>query len=377
MELNDRVVRNLYEAAAGLIPWQDALGSLHREMSCAGVQLVVVEKSAGTLVMSEQSIADMLPNNIDGVLDHVREYHRHDPHMAHAAGLAVGEVMHSAESFPLDKWKAHKFYAEYWSAYGVHDLIAAKIAEDDRHVVMLGMTRTLEQPTFSSIEMKVLERYIGHLASAYRIVRHLGIIQATARAGLAIIEASTRPMILIDAQHNIVISNAPGETIINAGTSVYKQSGKLICRSPRGAAALRQGLAELQIKINDCYFQQRRVAVRIEGETREHQILCSLWALRPAETMGLFGAAEVILITVAPAPSSSVDVVLVASMFELTPAEAKVAVALVEGLDLRKIARSHNTALETVRSQLKAIFLKTGTRRQSDLVALLLRSIAT
>jgi DNA-binding CsgD family transcriptional regulator len=93
--------------------------------------------------------------------------------------------------------------------------------------------------------------------------------------------------------------------------------------------------------------------------------------------MGLFGAVEVILITVAPAPSGSVDAVLVASMFELTPAEAKLAVALVEGLDLQKIARSHNTALETVRSQLKAIFLKTGTRRQSDLIALVLRSVAT
>lgn len=375
MELSDRVIRNLYEAAAGLISWQDALGSLHRQMSCAGVQLVVIEKPTGALVMSEQSTADMLPNNIDGVLDHVREYHRHDPHMAHAAGLAVGEVMHSAESFPLDQWKTHKFYAEYWSAYGVHDLIAAKIAEDERHVVMLGMTRTLEQPTFNSLDMKVLERYIEHLASAYRIVRHLGVIQATARAGLALIEASTRPMILIDARHNIVVSNAAGKAIIAAGTSFYEQSGKLRCRGNRGAASLDDGLAELRSKSIDPNAQQRRVAVRIDGETPAHPILCSLWALRPAETMGLFGAAEVILITVAPAPTGSVDGVLVASMFDLTPVEARVAVALVEGLDLQRIARSHNNALETVRSQLKAIFVKTGTRRQSELIALLLRSV--
>jgi DNA-binding CsgD family transcriptional regulator len=375
VDLNDRVIRNLYEAAAGVISWQDALGSLHREMSCAGVQLVTVEKSVGALVMSEQSIGAMSPNNIDGVLDHVREYHRHDPHMVHAAGLAVGEVMHSAESFPLDKWKAHKFYTEYWSAYGVHDLIAAKIAEDDRHVVMLGMTRTVEQPGFNSNDRKVLERYIGHLSSAYRIIRHLGAVQATARAGLALIQASSRPMILIDAQQNIIISNAPGKTVMTAGNSVYEHAGKLECRSHRGAAALNRGLTELSNAIES--DPQRRVAVRIDGKTKEHQILCSLWALKPAKTMGLFGAVEVILITVAPAPSGSVDAVLVASMFELTPAEAKLAVALVEGLDLQKIARSHNTALETVRSQLKAIFLKTGTRRQSDLIALVLRSVAT
>jgi len=77
--ISDEVVRNLYEAAAGLIPWPQALGTLHREMNCSGVQLVAVDKADGRLVMSEQPTAEMLPANIDGTLDHVREYHRHDP----------------------------------------------------------------------------------------------------------------------------------------------------------------------------------------------------------------------------------------------------------------------------------------------------------
>jgi DNA-binding CsgD family transcriptional regulator len=378
--ISDEVVRNLYEAAAGLIPWPQALGTLHREMNCSGVQLVAVDKIDGRLVMSEQPTAEMLPANIDGTLDHVREYHRHDPHMVYAATLPIGVVMHTASSFPAEKWESHPFYREYWSAYGVRELIAAKVAEDDRHIVMLGMTRTNEMPMYTSNDLKILERYVSHLASAYRIVRHLGVLQASAQAGLALIEASARPMLLIDAEQNIVTSNAPARRILKTRSVIYDQSGKLRYRSSESAAALRSSLTELQISSDSALDNtyRRRVAVRLDGGGATREILlCSLWAMRPAATMGVFGQSTVVLLTIASNSIGTVDSVFLSSMFDLTPAEAKVAVALVGGRDLQTIATTHSVSLETIRSHLKAIFAKTGAHRQSELIAILLRVTAT
>lgn len=57
----------------------------------------------------------------------------------------------------------------------------------------------------------------------------------------------------------------------------------------------------------------------------------------------------------------------------LTLAEARVACRLAGGADLWSIARELQIARETVRTHLKRIYSKTGTRRQAELVALVVR----
>lgn len=64
---------------------------------------------------------------------------------------------------------------------------------------------------------------------------------------------------------------------------------------------------------------------------------------------------------------------LLQALFDLTPAEARVARAISSGGNPNAIAREAGTSPETVRSQLKQVFLKTSTSRQNELTALLHR----
>jgi DNA-binding CsgD family transcriptional regulator len=59
--------------------------------------------------------------------------------------------------------------------------------------------------------------------------------------------------------------------------------------------------------------------------------------------------------------------------FGLTAAEARLATRLASGEALEAVADELGIAKETARSQLKAIFGKTGVHRQSEFVALLAR----
>jgi DNA-binding CsgD family transcriptional regulator len=58
-------------------------------------------------------------------------------------------------------------------------------------------------------------------------------------------------------------------------------------------------------------------------------------------------------------------------LFGLTAAETQLAVELARGHSLLDIARSRRLSRTTIRTQLGALFVKTQTRRQADLVALL------
>jgi DNA-binding CsgD family transcriptional regulator len=61
-----------------------------------------------------------------------------------------------------------------------------------------------------------------------------------------------------------------------------------------------------------------------------------------------------------------------AEFFGLSPAEARVAAALLTGKTLAEIAASSGVRITTVRTQLASILKKVGAERQADLVRILL-----
>ena len=60
----------------------------------------------------------------------------------------------------------------------------------------------------------------------------------------------------------------------------------------------------------------------------------------------------------------------------LTAAEQRVARGLLEGLTLAEVAGRNGVSRETVRTQLRAMLAKTGTRRQGELLMVLQRALA-
>ncbi|GLI97040.1 hypothetical protein [Sphingobium sp. BS19] len=62
---------------------------------------------------------------------------------------------------------------------------------------------------------------------------------------------------------------------------------------------------------------------------------------------------------------------LISALFDLTPAEARVARAIATGQSLKALSSELRTSEETLRTQLKKVFMKTCTRRQGDLSLLL------
>ena len=62
---------------------------------------------------------------------------------------------------------------------------------------------------------------------------------------------------------------------------------------------------------------------------------------------------------------------LLRMMFHLTPAESRLAQRLARGASLPEAAGDLRLSVETVRKRLKAVFEKTGTSRQPELISLL------
>ena len=93
----------------------------------------------------------------------------------------------------------------------------------------------------------------------------------------------------------------------------------------------------------------------------------------PLGEPGLFRRAGVLVVFAKLGFDLVPDQAFLRGAFGLTATEAEVALALVGGASASAIARDRAVSLETIRSHLKTIFAKTGTRRQAHLVALILQ----
>nr|WP_277397969.1 LuxR C-terminal-related transcriptional regulator [Paraburkholderia sp. Ac-20340] len=73
-----------------------------------------------------------------------------------------------------------------------------------------------------------------------------------------------------------------------------------------------------------------------------------------------------------PRSAPAVDEQVLATAFDLSPAECRIVHMLVDGFTAKEIAARVNVQYDTVRKQLQSIYLKTATRRQPDLLRLMM-----
>ena len=75
-----------------------------------------------------------------------------------------------------------------------------------------------------------------------------------------------------------------------------------------------------------------------------------------------------------PEVREETDADLLSLFYDLSHAEARVASLLVHGKSVKEVSEGLQVSLNTARTHLKRIFEKTGTRRQAELMQLILQS---
>lgn len=110
--------------------------------------------------------------------------------------------------------------------------------------------------------------------------------------------------------------------------------------------------------------------IPIRGRAERPPMIVHVVPLRGTAYEIFTGAAGILIVTPLK-PQAAPDAAVLQGLFDLTPAEARVARGIGEGLTVEAIAEAFGLSRETIRSQLKAVLGKTGAGRQADLVGML------
>lgn len=134
---------------------------------------------------------------------------------------------------------------------------------------------------------------------------------------------------------------------------------------------LADALAALAFRSDECV---RSFAVRDALGTPRH--VAHLVPVRRS-AHDVFGDSYALLMLLPVASDRVPSATLMKSLFDLTPAEARIAGGIARGDTAETLARDGDVAISTVRSQIRRVLEKTGCSRQADLAAFLARIGAT
>ncbi len=366
----DQALEALYSAASGKQAWGAAMNQTAAVFGAWAVQLIGINKIDGSVLFSH----DGGRASPEAGLDYIREYHRNNPRVPSILALGKDEWFHDQDHFDDEFVAREPFFRDFLTPYGGGRLSATKIIDTDEQLIVFAALRGYGEPPFDQKEIAHLTRVKQHLASAIGIQSHLRTAHSQLQAGTALLNQFDRPMILIDAERTIRFSNAAGNRTLESGDYVSRRHGVLHCRDMESDRALSVALYQLHLLdgLHHKHAPPNRRFIRTRAASDGAPIGIYLVALRPEATMGTFGPEARALVFFHDFRSSpGLDPMIVAETFNLTPAEARVAVALASGHALEDIASRHGVSIVTVRTQLRAVFAKTGTARQADLVRLL------
>ncbi len=352
------------------MPWDAALNELAQSADAWVFHLIGIDKRTGGILFSHYG-GDATPQTN---LDYIRTYHRIDPRTPVAIADKTHTWFHCHEHFD-DRYVANSpFYQDFLIPYGGRYMSVAKIVDDDDLVVALGVHRGLRNKPLGADTLVWLDRVNGHLTEAMSIYRHLRQLHYERSAGRQLLDGFIHPVILVDAMRGILFKNRAAAVALEATDYIVDRGGLLGCRHPRDDADLTAAVQNLGLQADArLKLPASRQFVRIHRASDNGQIGVYLSALRPHEVMGAFGGSSLALLVFHdPRVVTRADPFILAEAFELTPAEARVAVELSQGKTAEEVAAMRTVALDTVRAQIKSLFAKTGVHRQADLLRMIL-----
>ncbi|MBE7638114.1 hypothetical protein GUA87_14750 [Sneathiella sp. P13V-1] len=174
-------------------------------------------------------------------------------------------------------------------------------------------------------------------------------------------------VILVTATSQVLFMNGKAKNYLDQGDGLKVDQNR-ICR-----AALSSENKQLSNLLQSVLNQESEEAT--DGEfamsvTREQKDTPLTVMVAPIGT-GIAGKGAVLFVS-DPSEPVELSIDAICGLYGLTPAEGRLALGLTNGYKLDDLAEEWNVSMHTVRSQLRQIFRKTDTSRQSELVKLIL-----
>jgi DNA-binding CsgD family transcriptional regulator len=256
--------------------------------------------------------------------------------------------------------KKSPYYQDFIARNNFRSWAAIKVGTGE-HIWGLTLHRTLQQEQFSASELEALQQLSVQLSGTTEIAIALGF--ARGEAALSAFDSAGKASLLLNRSGEVVRVNEMAGRLFDADVAMVH--GRLHCSNKAATDRFDRALKRLLWSSD----RSGVAPISLPRPGRSPVMVHLMRSFQLADTpLSSFHAIAVLVdpdARLVPAMES------LKTAFDLTPAEARLAIALQSGADIQSEAARLNLSPETLRKQLRSIFAKTRLGRQSDLIAML------
>ena len=375
-QLAAQFIDRIYETAFDVAQWGPLLDDLARIYD-GRVALFMQDLRHGDTQLAEFRAFD--PSFVSSYITY---YGARSPWIAELGRLPAGTVVTEAMLSSRDDLEQSEFYHDWLRPQGLYSAVGVILEKTGTVATNLAINKAAKRGPVAPEEVEFLALLAPHIRRALRIHRQLGAERLERSAAFDALATLGTGMVIASSEARVIFANSGAEHVLRAADALSVQEGKLAGRTPAATASLRAA-----IRAATATAAQRETwpgADRNGGfgndvvQLPKHggDVLpvlvgppcgAAAWQLLPTD-----GPAALLFMRLPCETGSGFNLERLQKLYCLTAAEARLVAALLPGGSLNSYAEASGVTLNTVKTQLKQVFEKTGEHRQADLVRRLL-----
>jgi DNA-binding CsgD family transcriptional regulator/PAS domain-containing protein len=381
----EELVGLVYEGPLQDKPWRSFLPALRRAMDAQVVSLVLRPPATGdrgvilNCQRSDSDEDDLADPSDWEAMTYQEQFFAIDPFV----NLPPGKVVTQQELIPDAELLVSDYYLNYLKPIGLFHILGVDTVEPDGMQARLRIARRPDEPAFEDAHKQFCEQLLPHLQRAIQIHARLSRTESERDLYADAVDHLAVATLVLDERGRVLNTNAVAGALLAEDDGMNLTDQRLHLQD-RATDSQLQAMVEAAVAAQRAGTTGMVRALRVPRPSGLKDYGLVLRPVPLAEWAEGQSSPSVAVFISDPAQGegpgfepSEVSRQLLQELFQLTPAEASLALRLARGLSLAEVSAQQNISQHTARAQLKSIFSKTGVTRQAELVRLVLKSVAS
>jgi DNA-binding CsgD family transcriptional regulator/PAS domain-containing protein len=284
--------------------------------------------------------------------------------------VAFGDLdtpLSTLDQMSEEAFQASRFYQEWVQPQGLRDGCVMKFAQTSDRMGLIAFITRDTRDIVTADERRFMAALSPHVRRAAMIGDLLNYERVQTQHFRQALDRVAAAVFLVDATGRILHANGQADAMLTAEAHVMSAGGVLTTSNPLMASALSDAISRTTGASSDLGGRGIGIPVSVAGQL---PAMAYVLPLRASATRASFSpaVAAVFIASRVTAVPPAQDVL--ATLYDLTPSEARVMLKIGEGIGLGPTADALGISENTAKTHLTRIFGKTRTSRQTEIVSI-------
>ncbi|WP_101759710.1 helix-turn-helix transcriptional regulator [Oceanicoccus sp. KOV_DT_Chl] len=362
------LLQALYAGPLETIPWQYFLQTIRTTLNADGAILILrhpSEHDFGAMITDGFPELGQKKNTL-----YSENLYTLDPFV----NLPAGKVVTLQEHIGSDELSNSAFYQQALQPFGIFHLLGIDIYEPGGFKASFRLSRRAEHKPFDQQQKDFCALLIPHLQQAITIHSRLNELESERSLYASAVGQMSVATLLLNDKQQVIKTNGIAKQLLAQKDGVKLRANKLELDNNHANTQLREIINKALQEQPSCSLVQAMSVPRTAGKSPLGLIIRPIpineWAEDQSNpTIAIFISD--------PEQKSQASQHILSQLFNLTAAESRLALLLANGLSLDEAVAKQNISRNTGRAHLRSIFAKTEVKQQTQLVSLILKSVAS